>query len=612
MSLISTEGQLLELNNAMKSIMGIPPDIRMPVLNFFSINVMKRAGIDNRLRECIRKKVNVDGEMSYKSTRRGQLVNLSYSFLPVLNHKGEVENVLGYVTDCTDQKKLELLSNERAEFLNLVINSIKSPFFVKDENHNWVMLNDAAVAMMGQSREALLGKSDYDLYSKEQADVFWKYDELVIDTGSSENEEQITWSDGSLHTIVTHKQLYVEKPSGRKFIVGTIHDVSAYQKLVEELRESEHKYHELFDNANDFIITIDLEGFITNANRTLLSYLEVSLEEITKLNIYTFVSNENMDFVLEMKDRLLKGKLDNSFEVDAKSLDGKPVVYEIKASLIKKQSEVVGYQCVFSDVTERREAHLSLEKYNTSLIELNRTKDKFFSIIAHDLRNPYSSMIGFSELLLEDFEKMPVDEIRNSLKIIRNSAKNSLNLLENLLAWSRLETGRMPFEPAKVVITDVIEEVVNVLFSVAYRKKIEITNTIDIDVLLWADKNMLNSIFNNLIMNAIKFTPIGGKVNVSAIPNQVLPGSHTAFVNILVTDTGIGIEAADCANLFSLSKPHSRTGTEKEEGTGLGLVLTREMVERHGGLITVESTPGVGSVFSVFIPAYQPDADAGQ
>lgn len=603
-SLISNKGKLLEANDALKKIMGMPLDSEMPELNFFQHDTMKQAGISDQLKICIQTKEIVSGERQYKSKRSGSDVFLIYSFIPILNHDGNVETIIGYVSDLSQQKIVESESRERADFLNLVINAIKSPFFVKNEEHKWVILNDAAVEMMGSSREALLGKSDYDLYPEEQADVFWKYDEMVFKEGSSINEEVITWADGTLHTIVTNKQLYIEKPTGKKFIVGTIHDISGYKKIEEELRASEMKYRELFDNANDFIVTLDLDGNITNANRTLLKHLKLEIETLTALNINDFIPGENKEYANELRTKLLSGELESSFEVNALGIDGQPVTYEVKASLIKRGKKTEGVQCVFSDITEQKEARLKLEKYNMNLVELNKTKDKFFSIIAHDLRNPYSSMIGFSELLLEDLDTLSKDEIRDSLKIIRNSAKNSLNLLENLLAWSRLETGRMPFDPVKTVLTDIVDEVVNVLFSLAYRKKIEINNMVEHSVLLSADKNMLNTILNNLVMNAIKFTPIGGEINIYAVPYPAEPGDEKEFLKISVADTGIGMESDVRDTLFSSPKPVSSPGTEKEQGTGLGLVLSREMVERHGGKIMVESTPGKGSVFSFLIPVY--------
>ncbi len=604
-SLISSSGQLLEVNDAMREIMELPSDILIPGMNFFDIEAMKRFKITEQLTKCIETKEIVSGNVTYKISNKNRGKYLTYSFVPVFNQNNKVDTVIGYVSDLTQQMKSETESRERADFLNLVINAIKSPFFVKDEEHKWVMLNDAAVEMMGQSREALLGKTDYDLYPREQADIFRKYDELVFKIGSSSNEEQITWSDGKLHTIVTNKQLYIEKSSGKRFIIGTIHDISEYKKIEEELRSSEMKFRELFDNANDFIITMDLKGNITNANRTLLNFLETDLEEFLTHNVYEFISEENLASAYSFRDKILAGSLDTPFEIKAIGVNKQAVTYEARASLIRIKGELAGIQCVFSDVTERRETRLNLEKYNKDLLELNKTKDKFFSIIAHDLRNPSNSIIGFSELLLEDLDHLTKEEIRDSLKIIHSSAKNAFNLLDNLLAWSRLETGHMPFDPIQVNLAKSVEEIVDMLFSPAYRKKIEINNLVEHGIVLHADINMLNIILNNLVMNAIKFTPAGGKINISASINSSANGSEREFVKISVSDTGVGMDKDTVEKLFTANKLVSNPGTAKEQGTGLGLVLVREMVEKHGGKIMAESTKGNGSVFSFLIPAYK-------
>lgn len=606
-SLIGVNGNLLEVNNTMKRIMRIPQNFKISQLNFLTIDIMKRSGLSAHFSKCIDTKEEVNGEIQLKLSRKSQETYIAYSFVPIFDHSGEVESVIGYVNDLTKQKKAESDNRERADFLNLVINTIKTPFFVKDEEHRWVILNDAAVEMMGSPREALLRKTDYDIYPKEQADIFWKYDELVFKSGSSSNEEQITWSDKTLHTIVTYKQLYIEKSSGKKFIVGTIHDITSYKKIEEELRASNTKYRELFDNANDFILTTDTQGNITNANRKLLKYLQTDLGSLIQHNVFEYIREEEIDFANNIKDKLLAGEAGESFELNAIGVDRQQVIYEIKASLIRQEGKPVGVQCVFSDITERREASLKLEKYNESLLELNATRDKFFRIIAHDLRNPYSSMIGFSEMLLEDLDDLTKDEIKDSLKIIHNSAKNSFSLLENLLAWSRLETGHIPFAQSHVTLTSLVEEVVNVLFSLAYRKKIEINNLVTPDVELFADKNMLITILNNLVMNAIKFTYPGGKIDIYATSFSSETESVNDFIKISVADNGIGMDTETREKLFTSNRMESVPGTEKEQGTGLGLIIAREMVEKHGGKIMVESSPDKGSVFSFLIPANKPD-----
>jgi len=272
--------------------------------------------------------------------------------------------------------------------------------------------------------------------------------------------------------------------------------------------------------------------------------------------------------------------------------------------LIPEHGVLPGIIFIFRDITEKLNIQQQLVRYNQELTNLNETRDKFFSIIAHDLRAPYSSLIGFTELLMEDLDKLERSEVRDYLRIIRNSAKNSFNLLENLLAWSRLQTGRMPYDPKKMNLWDVVEDVISVLYSLAYRKKIEISNLVSPAIELLADKNMINTIIHNLLMNAIKYSPMGGAVSIAAIEDEHNSenGSQPCF-SISVIDNGIGMDKEVLDNLFSSDKV-PLPGTDKEQGTGLGLVISREMVERHGGIITVESNPGKGAVFTFTVPAF--------
>ena len=165
----------------------------------------------------------------------------------------------------------------------------------------------------------------------------------------------------------------------------------------------------------------------------------------------------------------------------------------------------------------------------------------------------------------------------------------------------------MPFNPSRIVLTEAVEEVISLLFSNAYSKKIEINNLVSPGILLCADKNMLSTILNNLIMNAIKFTPRGGKINIFTQFADFDAGSEKTFIKISVDDNGIGMDSDTLGTLFTSVKLQSQPGTEKEQGTGMGLMLTREMIEKHGGKITATSKQGIGSVFSFLIPAYIPD-----
>jgi signal transduction histidine kinase/ligand-binding sensor domain-containing protein len=236
-----------------------------------------------------------------------------------------------------------------------------------------------------------------------------------------------------------------------------------------------------------------------------------------------------------------------------------------------------------------------LEESNQKLAILNSTKDRFFSIIAHDLRNPFHSVSGLSEILLSDHTKFSSEKIERFLSLIHTSSISGNNLLENLLQWSRSQTGRIVFKPGNITLANIIEENLNLLEGELVRKNISIKSTVEADIKVLADENMVNTIFRNLISNAIKFTYKNGRINISA-------QKHAQFIEVSVKDSGIGISEKTKNLLFRIDTNVSTKGTSNETGTGLGLILCHEFVEKHGGRIWVESEEGKGSIFKFTLP----------
>ena len=237
---------------------------------------------------------------------------------------------------------------------------------------------------------------------------------------------------------------------------------------------------------------------------------------------------------------------------------------------------------------------------NKELKKLNATKDKFFSIIAPDLKNPFGAVLGFSEILFLHADNLSRQEIKRLSGIIRQSSELAVELLSNLMVWSQSQTGRMEFVPEKLNIVAMVNEVVNLFVDVARQKNIEIVQQLPTQANVFADREMVSTVLRNLIANAIKFTYPGGVVNVSA-----RTGGNEWVVS--VSDNGVGIPEENIKNLFRIDKNYTTAGTKKEKGTGLGLILCREFVERHGGKIWVESktapSPDAGSIFSFTLPA---------
>jgi PAS domain S-box-containing protein len=250
------------------------------------------------------------------------------------------------------------------------------------------------------------------------------------------------------------------------------------------------------------------------------------------------------------------------------------------------------------ELKERYLAQEALKKSEAQLKELNATKDKFFNIVAHDLKNPFTSLLGSSELLFSNIDQMDHEKIKTLSLILNDSAKNGYAILQNLLDWSRSQTGLLKFNPEKINLKKLITENISNLQLLATNKAIDLYSEVKDDTYIFADKNMINTILRNLLSNSIKFTRRGGKVVVSAIINKV-------EVIISVKDSGIGISKENINKLFRIDIKYSLPGTDNEQGTGLGLKLSREFVEKQGGKIWVESVENRGSDFKFTIPLKQ-------
>ena len=237
-----------------------------------------------------------------------------------------------------------------------------------------------------------------------------------------------------------------------------------------------------------------------------------------------------------------------------------------------------------------------IEHSENELRVLNASKNKFFSIIAHDLKNPFHTVMGYSWLLSKDYELFTEEERRKFASDIHHSTNNIFRLLQNLLEWSKSQTGRLIFNPREIEFKRIIESSVSVLRSLADQKNIEIKFDYNDDLILFADPLMIETVLRNLINNAIKFTPEDGLIEITA--NQI-----DGQISICVKDSGIGISEEDVLNLFLIDSTVKRKGTNNEDGSGLGLILCKEFVDKNNGTIWVNSSPGKGSSFFFTVPA---------
>lgn len=249
----------------------------------------------------------------------------------------------------------------------------------------------------------------------------------------------------------------------------------------------------------------------------------------------------------------------------------------------------------FQDISEYKRAEKKLKETEASLRELNATKDKFFSIIAHDLRSPFNSILGFSDILEKQIQENDYENIEKYSQIINKSSVVAIDLLSDLMDWSLSQTGTMEFRPEDIDLVELIREITKLLNYSALQKSITIHSELPNNILVSADKARISSILRNLISNAIKFTKSGGEIIISSI-------QQLDKIIVSVTDNGVGINPESIKKLFRIDGNYSTIGTQNEKGTGLGLILCKNFIETHGGEIWVESELGKGSTFRFTIP----------
>lgn len=241
------------------------------------------------------------------------------------------------------------------------------------------------------------------------------------------------------------------------------------------------------------------------------------------------------------------------------------------------------------------QANEALRKSEKNLMELNATKDKFFSIISHDLKNPFSSLLSISDLMVESFDDTEKEDHKSGFKKINQSVKHLLDLLENLLTWSSSQRGRIKHDPVRFNLSTLVQENINLHRLLAEKKGIMLLSTEQDEIYAYGDRDMINSVIRNLVTNAVKFTDRDRKI-------EILLKAGEKEIEVSIIDEGIGITSEQLEKLFRIDEKFKSTGTAGEKGTGLGLIICREFVEKNGGEITVQSAPGEGSVFSFTVP----------
>ncbi|TVQ96943.1 MAG: PAS domain S-box protein [Desulfovibrionales bacterium] len=362
----------------------------------------------------------------------------------------------------------------------------------------------------------------------------------------------------------------------------------------DELEVVKARYFDLFDLAPVGYCMFDDKGLIQEANLTVAKMLDVTRGNLNKKPISRFIHKEDQD-IFYLKNKQLQA-IGEPLECELRLLKRSGTFFwaRLEGALAKTDGASV-CRIVISDITERKNAELEVARVNEQLQLSLAEKDKFFSIIAHDLRGPMTGFIGMSSLLKDNVTHYTASQLRKIAVIMKESAEKMFYLLENLLEWSKLNRGMIKLEPDVFGLEDVVLRSMELLRAVADQKKMALNCTVPSGLKVFADQHMLDIVLRNLLSNALKFSNSGSSVSIQATRDEEM-------VVIAVQDNGVGMDPGTTAKLFSMDKNTSRIGTKGELGSGIGLILCKEFVEMHGGRIWVESTPGQGSIFKFSLP----------
>lgn len=504
---------------------------------------------------------------------------------------------------------LEVFFNEKIAVQTL--NSLTECISITDMQDNILFVNNAFLKTYGYTRDELIGKHVSILRSKDNDTILTKQILPKTLNGAWEGKILNKKKDGTEFWVYLRTGVVRDDNGNPVALVGSAKDLTESMKFEATLKETTDKYRQLFDNIKDVVYESTPDGKLIDINNSGIELFGFnSKEEILKIDVVKDLYTDPADRD-KFKEIVEKNGFVKNYEIKIKRKTGEQlIVLETAYANRDQQGNVISYRGIIRDITEVKKAEQQLKNYvkelaklNKQLLEseeelknINKAKDRLFSIIAHDLRSPFTGLIGFSDYLIEDIEDLSIDEIKTFAKKINESAKNIYSLLENLLEWSRIERGAIDPEIDEFDINVIIESSIYLLRANTSNKNITIINNINKPLYVKADHNMISSVIRNLLSNAIKFSYPNSKIYVEGIKG-------VEFNSIQIIDNGMGMSADVLSKIFDSSVHVSELGTNNEKGSGLGLIICKELIEKNNGTISCVSELNKGTTFTVSLPS---------
>ncbi|MEA3443277.1 MAG: PAS domain S-box protein [Bacteroidota bacterium] len=599
---INQNGDIVEINPSAGNILDFPKNDSEESKKYYDIFPDNDTKITSYIRKCFEDGIVVIDDCQFKNLK-SEVMYMSFSLAPIKNKNGSVHSVIMNFNNITDKKKAEQELRILEERYELAFEGTTLGLWDWELASGKMIFNDQFYSILGYKRGELVENRntlEHLIYSNDRFVVQEILDKHINDdTSSYIAEYRILTNNGYWKWVSDHGKVVLRNDNGYPLrMVGTIRDITARKNAEDNLLQSEKKYRSLIENMQDgvFIIRERKLVFVNHALAWITGY---KIDELLGLDYSKLLKEQDIAIIERNRTKLLNEKdSKNSYETSILHKDGKSVVQiNLSIGVIEYEGNKAIHGTV-KDITDKKRAERILKKSEKSLRMANATKDKFFSIIAHDLKNPFNAIMGFAHLLNEEYNNFSDDDKKRFIKNIWEASENTYKLVENLLQWSRAQTGKMPFQAIKIDLSTIVNENISILSPNAERKGVKLFSEISFNSNVRGDVNMLTTVVRNLLSNAIKFTNSGDKVVISCKRNK-------DYTEICVMDNGIGISEENQKKLFQFGEQYKTEGTANERGTGLGLILCKEFIDRHKGKLWVESEPGKGSKFCFTVPIFR-------
>ncbi len=496
-------------------------------------------------------------------------------------------------------------SKDISAFVEDIINAVREPLIILDEDLRVVKSSQSFYDFFKVTPDEIIGIPIYDLGNHQ-----WNIPELreklrtILPENTSFDHYEVEHDFPTIgkRIMLLNARKILSRIGKEQLIFLTIEDITQRKQAEEEhlknekqLRIDYHYARSLFEVSLDPLLTINSNGKITDANSAAENAIGVSLDSLIGSDFSSYFT-EPYKAQIGYQKIFEKGFV-VGYPLTIRHPSNKLIDVLFNASIYRdNQNKILGIFATAHDITERNKAVKEIKLINDQLVVLNSEKDKFFSIIAHDLKSPFNGLLGLTDIMVQGESGYSAKEWTQMASDLHQTATNLFNLLKNLLEWAQMQRGSIPFQPKKFSLSGLIEEIVEIVKKRSEQKGITIINSVTPPVYVYADENMIKSVLLNLLSNAVKFTPRNGCVTIA------IDKTAEEMIKISVSDTGIGMQMSEINKLFKIGEKIGKIGTEGELSTGLGLLLCKEFVEKQGGQIYVESEKGKGSIFSFTIP----------